>query len=216
MHGISAELLAKLHGISVSQLADCFGPSCPIETEIRPLDIEFRICGPARTARCEPGENLTLHHALYLAQPGEVLVASGSLDCGLWGELMSTSAKFRGLEGTVIDGAARDPVEIKELGYCAFSRCIHPRKARKDKYGDVDAPIRCGSLMVNPGDIIVADANGIIVFPPERLAEILQLGLELVRKEVELKEQLRRGRTAFEISRLERFVPKDKSGASST
>jgi len=210
MHGISAELLAKLHGISVSQLADCFGPSCPIEIGIRPLDIEFRICGPARTVRCEPGENLTLHHALHLAHPGEVLVASGSPDYGLWGELMSTSAKSRGLKGTVIDGAARDPVEIKTSGYCVFSRCIHPRKALKDRYGDVDVPVHCGSLVVNPGDIIVADANGIIAFPADRLTEAVRLGLELVQNEKDLMEQFRNGQTIFEIAGLDRFVPKEK------
>ena len=210
MHGISAELLEKLRGISVSQLADCFGPSCPIETGIRPIDTKSRICGPARTARCEPGENLTLHHALHLARPGEVLAASGSLDCGLWGELMSNSAKSRGLEGTVIDGAARDPEEVKTSGYCVFSRSIHPRKALKDKYGDVDVPIRCGSLAVNPGDIIVADANGIITFPADRLEEASRLGLELAQKERELMEQFRSGQTIFEIAGLDHFVPKVK------
>lgn len=110
----------------------------------------------------------------------------------------------------MIDGAARDPLEIKALGYRVFSRCIHPRKASKDKYGDVDVPVHCGSLVVNPGDIIVADANGIIAFPQGRLAEALRLGLELVREEEEIKMRLCRGRTSFEISGLERFVPKHK------
>ncbi|MGH9358835.1 MAG: RraA family protein [Terriglobia bacterium] len=211
MHGISAESIEKLRGVSVSQLADCLGPSCPIETEIHPFDIESRICGPARTARCEPGENLTLHHALHLAHPGEVLVASGSLNCGLWGELMSTSAKSRGLEGTVIDGAARDPVEVKASGYAVFARCIHPRKALKDKYGNVDVPVRCGSLVVNPGDIIVADANGIITFPAARLEEALRLGLDLVQKEKMLMKQFRSGQSMFEIAGMGRYVPKEKA-----
>ena len=211
MHGIRAESIEKLHEVSVSQLADCLGPSCAIETEILPFDIESRICGPARTARCEPGENLTIHHALHLARPGEILVASGSADCGLWGELMSTSALARGLEGTIIDGAARDPVEVKASGYAVFARCIHPRKARKDNYGNVDVPVHCGSLLVNPGDIIVADANGIITFPAARLEEVLRLGLELAAREKELIKQFRAGQSMFEIGGLDRYIPKGKA-----
>jgi 4-hydroxy-4-methyl-2-oxoglutarate aldolase len=200
-------LLSILEEISVCQLADGFGPSFPVETEIRPLDPSFRICGPARTVRCEPGENLSLHHALHLAKPGEVLVAAGSMNCGLWGELMSTSARHKGLKGTIIDGGARDPIEIGELDYPVFSRCLNPRKATKDRYGEIDVPIRVGCLVVNPGDIIVADANGILAFPADRLVEVVRMGTEVRDKETEVKKQILGGKTIFEISGFGRLIP---------
>jgi 4-hydroxy-4-methyl-2-oxoglutarate aldolase len=199
MTDIDTELLAKLETVSLCQLSDCLGASCAVETGIRPLDPQFRICGPAKTALCQPGENLTIHQAMHLAQRGDVLVVSGSNDCGLWGELMSISAKSRGLKGTIIDGAARDPQEIKALGYPVFSRCINPRKSLKDKHGEVNIPIHCGSLLVNPGDIIFADANGILSFPASRLSEVLRMALEVVHKEEEIKGQIHLGRTTLEI-----------------
>ena len=89
------------------------------------------------TVFCPIDDNLTLHHALQLARPGEVLVVSGGrhYSAVLWGELMSTSARARGLAGTIIDGAARDLLELKAIGYPVFARAIMPRRANKEKYG---------------------------------------------------------------------------------
>jgi 4-hydroxy-4-methyl-2-oxoglutarate aldolase len=193
------ELLQKLESISLCQVSDALGTSCAIETGIRPIDPQSRICGPAKTVLCQPGENITIHYAMHLAQRGDILVVSGSQDCGLWGELMSTAGQERGFKGTILDGAARDPEEIRAMGYPVFARCIHPRKALKDPRGQVDIPIRCGSLLVSPGDIVFADANGIIAFPAGHLAEVVRMALKVAEREEQVKRQIHSGRTTFEI-----------------
>jgi 4-hydroxy-4-methyl-2-oxoglutarate aldolase len=180
-----------------------------VDTQIRPLDSTFRICGPACTVLCRPDDNLTLHHALYLASPGQVLVVSGSGGDGaaLWGELMSISAQSRGLVGTIIDGPARDLMEIAQLKYPVFARSICPRRASKHRYGAIGEPIQFGSLVINDGDIVVADCNGVVVFSPNTLAEVVEQTLALTRKEAELKETLRGGQTYFELAGLHSAVP---------
>jgi 4-hydroxy-4-methyl-2-oxoglutarate aldolase len=104
---------------------------------------------------------------------------------------MSTSARARGLEGTIIDGAARDLLELQAIGYPVFARAILPRRATKEKYGSIGTPIRCGKLQVNSGDIIFADANGIIAIPPDKLEQTLCLAQEAAKKESEIKRQIR-------------------------
>jgi 4-hydroxy-4-methyl-2-oxoglutarate aldolase len=203
------ELLLQLARISLCQIADALGPPLALETQIRPLAPSFRICGPACTVLCPPDDNLTLHHALHLASPGQVLVVSGSggKAAALWGELMSISAQAKRLLGTIIDGPARDPQEIAALNYPVFARSIHPGRASKSRYGSIGETVRLGSLVVNSNDIVVADCNGIIVLPQSMLAELLEQSLAVVRKETELRDMLRAGKTYFELAGLSSLIP---------
>lgn len=205
----STGLLQELAKFSVCQVLDALGSSWPIETAIRPTDPAFRLCGPALTALCAPDDNLSLHHALYLAQPGQVLVVScpGGTDVALWGELMSVSAKTRGLAGTILDAPARDPVEISELGYPVFSRSIHPRRAAKQRYGAVGVQVQCGLLKVSSGDIIMADSNGILALSAADLPRALAGAMAIASKEEELRGKIERGNTMFEIQGLQALLP---------
>ena len=207
-------LLQQLARISVCQIADGAGNSIAVDTSIRPLDPSFRICARARTVVCPPDDNLTLHHALHIAEPGETLVVNGSGgdQAALWGELMSISAQARGLAGTIIDGPARDPLEIAGLRYPVFARSVRPRRASKDSYGSVGEPIRCGSLSLATGDVVVADCNGMIAFSHEQLPEVLEQALKVVQKETELKGQLRAGITIFDLAGLANSVVKANRG----
>ena len=206
-----SELLDRLQDISVCQVMDALGPSCPLETSLPPVDPRFRICGPATTVLCAENDNLTLHHALHLAQPGEVLVVEcgGSTGTAFWGELMSLSAKSRGLRGTITDGAVRDHIQIQQIGYPVFARTLNPRRTGKEKYGKLNAPINCGCLKVNPGDVMLADVNGIIVIPANGLEATVEAALDVERKEASIQEQISRGRTIFEILELENRVPRE-------
>lgn len=204
-----SELLRQLAQISLCQVYDASASSLTLETEIRPLDLSFRICAPALTVLCHPNDNLTLHHALHLAYPGQVLVVSGSgaTAAALWGELMSISAQARGLAGTIADGAVRDPVEIAALGYPVFSRAISPRRAAKQAYGNIGEPIACGSLTIRTGDIVVADCHGILAFPESELAAVLQQAQAIAQKESELKPKLRAGESIFDLGGFSSLVP---------
>jgi len=203
------ELLQKLAVVSVCQIADAVGKELAIDTTIRPLQPSFRICAPAYTVRCPPNDNLTLHHALHAAKRGQVLVVEGGGgDAALWGELMSISAQVKGLDGTIIDGAARDPMEIGTLNYPVFAKSICPRRASKGLYGDVSCPVHIGDMTVLPGQIVVADCNGIACFHPQSLARILEQSLAVVAKEDQLKASLRAGKTYFEIAALSSLLPR--------
>lgn len=196
--------IAELRKFNVCQLADALGPACFIETSVRPIDLKFRICGPALTVQCAPDDNLTVHYALHVAQPGDVLVVGGapSSNGALWGELMSICAQSKCLAGTMIDGPVRDPVEIQSLGYPVFCRNLNPRRAAKENSGHINVSLRFGNLSVQPGDLMLADANGIICIECSKVQEAIDLASQIVQKETNIKEQLRLDRTTFEILEL--------------
>ena len=160
-----------------------------LSKHLRPIDPHFRICGRALTVECAPGDNLTVHHALHLAQPSDVLIVGGSSngDAALWGELMSISAQSKSVAGTIIDGPVRDPLEIQILGYPVFCRRFNPRRATKESYGRINVPVRIGALSICPTDIVLADANGIAGIPRARVHEAIELASEVVRKENKVK-----------------------------
>jgi 4-hydroxy-4-methyl-2-oxoglutarate aldolase len=212
------DAIAELRQFTVCQISDALGLSCSIETSIPPIDTQFRICGPALTVECAPGDNLTVHHALHLAQSGDVLIVGGSPNCdgALWGELMSISAQSKGLAGTIVDGPVRDPLEIRRLGYPVFCRHFNPRRATKGTYGRIDVPVRIGTLSIRPKDFVLADANGIVSIPHTGVREAIDLASEVVRNENKVKYEVLSGRTIFEIFNLEQYVTTSQQQAAKT
>jgi 4-hydroxy-4-methyl-2-oxoglutarate aldolase len=201
-----SEFLRSFDGFSVSQISDALGFSHPVETGFRPLDPTFRICGRAQTVLCEPDDNLAVLHALDQAQKGDALVISCSALGGaaVWGELLSLAAQWRGLAGTIVDGAVRDVLEIKAMAYPVFSRYVDARRAHKEKPGEHNIPVRCGSVVVRPGQIVFADANGILAIPASSLEGVLMKATEVAQKESDIKQQLLRGVSIVDILKLER------------
>ncbi len=210
--------IAELRQFTVCQLADALGASYSVETAILPIDPHFRICGPALTVECALGDNLTVHHALHLAQPGDVLIVGGSpnSDGALWGELMSISAQSKGVAGTIIDGPVRDPLEIRMLGYPVFCRHFNPRRATKETYGNINVPVRIGTLSISPNDLVLADANGIASVPRNRVQEAVELASEILRKENKVKDEILSGRTIFDIFNLQQYVTAGQQQAAKT
>ncbi len=206
--------IAELRQFTVCQLADALGASCAVETSIFPIDPQFRTCGSALTVECAPGDNLTVHHALHLAQPGDVLVVAGAHNCdgALWGELMSISAQSIGMAGTIIDGPVRDPLEIRTLGYPVFCRQFNPRRAAKETYGRINVSIRIGSLSIAAKDFVLADANGIVSIPRDRVQEAVELASEVARKENNIKDEILLGRTIFDIFNLDQHIATNHPG----
>lgn len=202
------EILERLGGFSVSQISDALGFSHLVEAGFRPLDPMFRICGRALTVLCEPDDNLAVLHALDEAQKGDALVISCSTEGGtaVWGELLSLAAQSRGLAGTIVDGAVRDVLEIKAMGYPVFSRHTNARRARKEKPGEHNIPVRCGSIVVRPGEIVFADANGILAVPASSIQGVLVKVAEISRKESDIKQQLLHGVRIVDILKLERPI----------
>lgn len=143
------------------------------------------LCGLAVTVNARPGDNLMVHKALQIAQPGDVVVActNGNTTSAVFGELMCRTAVAAKIGGLVVDGAIRDVDGITALGFPAYSRSVTPGGCDKDGPGEINVTISCGGAVVQPGDIVVGDVDGIAVVPREDAAEVLELVHDLMEKE---------------------------------
>jgi len=160
-------VIAAIAQFAVAVIGDGLGRQRIMDSGIKPLDPKTLICGPALTVEVDPADNLMIHAALKIAKPGDVLVvnAHGDTNHGIWGEITTTVAMRKKLGGLVIDGAVRDSQEIIKIGFPVFTRAVCPLGGGKDGDGQVNMPIACGGVPVNPGDIILGDADGVLVLP---------------------------------------------------
>jgi regulator of RNase E activity RraA len=133
------------------------------------------LCGVAVTVNARPGDNLMVHKALEVAQPGDVVVVctNGNTTSAVFGELMGHTAVGAGVGGIVVDGAIRDVDGLKALGLPAFSRTVTPGGCDKDGPGEIGVPISCGGVPVLPGDLVVGDEDGVVVVPREDVPAVL-------------------------------------------
>lgn len=135
-----------------------------------------RIAGPAYTVSCPPGDNLMLHAAIYRAEPGSVIVVqAGDLRYALSGGNVCATAQQRGIVGFIIDGVIRDVAEVREAEFAVFARGVSPIPGQKKALGTLGQPVTCGGVAVNPGDIVVADEEGIAILPVGKHEELWQL-----------------------------------------
>jgi 4-hydroxy-4-methyl-2-oxoglutarate aldolase len=148
-----------------------------LPSAIRPVAPGFRFAGSALTVHSPGGDNLWLHRALDVAQPGDVLVVftGGLHEHGYWGEIMTTMAKVRSLAGLVIDGCVRDGILLGEIGFPVFARGLCIRGTGKDfgATGWINHPITMGDVVVHPGDLVVGDFDGVVAIPQARAADVI-------------------------------------------
>jgi 4-hydroxy-4-methyl-2-oxoglutarate aldolase len=182
-------------------LFEAAGQKGMIDPAIRPAWPGASMCGPAVTVLCPPGDNLMLHHAVTLAQPGDVLVASihNFVLAGAWGEILTVAAQARGIAGLVIDGAVRDTSAIAPRGFPIFSRGLAIGSCTKERYGKINEPLIVGGILVRPGDVVVADVDGIVVLEQEKVAKVLEAAEQRRQREQVLMEQLQAGKTTIEL-----------------
>jgi RraA family protein len=170
-----APVIEELKGYEVAWLSDAMELNL-MDSAIRAVHPNIaRIAGPAVTVQVPPGDFLMIPEAMTRARPGDVLVidAGGETKRSVWGEYFSTWAQGIGLAGLIIDGATRDVVDIEALGFPVFARATTPRKPTMTGPGEVNVPVSCGGVCVIPGDIVVADAEGVIVVPLRHLERVL-------------------------------------------
>jgi len=159
------ELIDKFRGLSTATVHEASGRKGAVDCDIKPITKGVRICGPAFTVQCHPGDNLMLHKALEKAQPRDVVVASvgGHYEAGYWGALMATSALARSFGGLAIDGCVRDSAEMIDMGFPVFCRGFCIRGTTKAILGLINYPTIFGGVLVNPGDLILGDDDGIVI-----------------------------------------------------
>ena len=185
------ELAQALRGVPTTIVSDCLGSSIgTVGLEPFHGDRSLSLCGTALTVRVRPGDNLMIHKALTLAEPGDVIVVDGSgeLSHALVGGLMRLAALARGVVGFVLDGALRDVAEWAEGELPVFARGFSHRRPSKDGPGEINVPIACAGLAVTPGDLVLGDADGVIAVSPERLPQLL---VDVREKQAQEEEQQR-------------------------
>lgn len=181
--------------IASDALRECGKHFQAMDGGIRPVAPTMRIVGRAFTVRCYPGATWALEQSIERAEPGDVLVVDGgsASDVIMMGGLLSTRMQQRGLAGAIVDGAVRDIEDIIDLGFPVFSRHICPRAGTHAQIGEWQVTICCGRLPVEPGDIVLADRNGVTVIPVALLDDVRDKAAQIFAKEASVAEQLNRG-----------------------
>jgi regulator of RNase E activity RraA len=191
VEGPSRDLIDAFRQLPVAIIGDCMGRSVgAVGLKAYHGDVHTVLCGPALTVRVRPGDNLMIHKALFMAQPGDILVVDGAGDLtqALMGGLMRTTAIAKSLGGIVLDGAIRDVVEWAEGGLPIFAKGHTHRGPSKDGPGEINVPISCAGLAMGPGDLVLGDADGVIAIPAADLAAILPAAQAQIAREAKVRE----------------------------
>jgi regulator of RNase E activity RraA len=193
-----------------------YSPSCVVadaqeragvmRSYMRPLLPDTRFVGAALTVRLEPGNQVDCLDALSVAQEGDVIVvdAAGETETSIWGGLMSGLCQMKGVVGAVVDGAIRDTDEIRDQGFPIFSKAVVPRSTHTPYSGrmepiEINVPIQCAGVLVNPGDLVLGDGIGVTVIPLENAAQVLEAARVLAEKEELTRAKIREGKTVEEL-----------------
>jgi RraA family protein len=185
---VDGDVVAQFRDIPVANVSDSMYRMSAGGARLRPMHRSGRMAGPAFTVKTRPGDNLMVHKALDLAEPGDVIVvdAGGDLTNALIGEIMSTYAKARGIAGMVIDGAVRDADEIRAGDFPVYAAGVTHRGPYKDGPGEINVPIAIDGMVVEPGDLVLGDGDGILCVPFDATAQVLAAATD--KKKVEVRE----------------------------
>src|SRR5919107_4434628 len=171
---VGVDIVEKFRGLPVANVSDCMSRMTASGARLRPMHRSGALAGPALTVRSRPGDNLMLHKALDMADPGDVIVvdAGGDLTNSLFGELMLAHAIKRGVAGLVIDGAIRDAEALYERNHPVFAAGVTHRGPYKDGPGEIGFPISIDGMLIEPGDLVLGDWDGLVSVPFEAVETV--------------------------------------------
>lgn len=172
-----------------------------LDWRIKPIYPGMRVCGPALTVRCTPGDNLMLQAAISIAQPDDVLVvdAGSNPEQGGLGEVLTTACLARGIAGMVINAAVRDGPAIRDKGFPVFALGLSMKGTVKETLGEVNHPVVVGGIHIRPGDIVCGDDDGVVLVRPEEAEEVAAKSREREDKETRFMKELEAGGDVLEV-----------------
>lgn len=196
--------LAELAELGVATCHEAMGGGGLCAPYLRPIYPGARIAGPAVTALCPPGDNLHIHEAVDGCRPGDVLVVATTSLCsdGMFGELLAVALRARGGVGLVIDAGVRDVADLTQMRLPVWSRFVHAQGTRKHGGGAVGVPVVVAGVLVHPGDVVVADDDGVLVVPRDRVAEVARRGRERAAREAQARQRLAAGESGLDVHGL--------------
>ncbi|MFM0228450.1 RraA family protein [Paraburkholderia dipogonis] len=201
--GFSAELLDNARRLGSATLHEAGGKIGALPSSIKPLNAQWRIAAPAFTVAGPALDNLWLHRAIYAAPKGAVLLheCGAFAEAGYWGGVMANAALARDLAGFISEGGVRDVEELRALGFKVFAAniCIRGTGKRADGAGALGGSVRIGDVLVTTGDLVVADADGVVVLPAQNAEKIVAAGMEREAKEKDIVARLKRGERSLDI-----------------
>jgi 4-hydroxy-4-methyl-2-oxoglutarate aldolase len=207
--GIAIRNITRADAASVSELAkfgvatlhEAMGRSGLVAPYIRPIYLGARVCGTAVTVFAHPGDNWMLHVAAELVRPGDVVVLGTSSvnNDGMFGELLATSFRARGALGLVTDAGCRDTTELAQMQFPVWCREVHSKGTVKATVGSANVPVVCAGALVNPGDVIVGDDDGVVVIPKAHAAQVAAAAAAREAKEAGTRKRLAAGELGLDV-----------------
>lgn len=195
------ELVDALGGFGTATIHEAQGRTGDLSPRLRPIFAGAHVAGTAVTVSVAPADNWMIHVAVEQCQDGDLLVVSPTSrsDAGYVGELIATALQQRGVRGIVIDAGCRDVRELTAMGFPVWSRCVSVFGTVKETLGDVNIPIVCAGQRIAPGDVIVADDDGVVCVPRKDVDQVIKAGEEREKKEAVNRERLKKGELSLDI-----------------
>jgi 4-hydroxy-4-methyl-2-oxoglutarate aldolase len=202
---VDASVIETLGAFGVATVHEAQGRTGLMQPYMRPIYATARVAGSAITVLCPPGDNLMIHAAMEVCSAGDVLVVATmeeskhGLSWGMFGDLLATSCRARGVIGLVIDAGVRDTADLQTMQFPVWSKTISAQGTVKAKAGSVNISIVCAGAQVDPGDVIIGDADGVVVVKRGAAAAVARAGEERRAKEARTRERLKAGELGIDI-----------------